>query len=880
MLSYRYARLRLLMGVLGLALLLPSQAFAQKKRNAEPTETPKEEKSAFQKLIDEAEHLPGFFDMYKKDGHLYLAIPEDRLGEEFLITYEIAQGIGARSLFGGTMLNIFEGSVVALEKHGEKVYLLRRPHRYVAAEGSPEAEAIALTFSSSVLESAKVETKRDEDEALLIDVYNWFVSDLSGISNRVRFAVSNNPGRPGRASFDKSRSYLETVKAFPKNNNIRAKLTFKPGEPTFLRTVPDSRYVPVSVHYVFSELPAEPMTPRLADDRVGYFMTVHKDFSNDEKTFFKRYVNKWRLECADAPGADGLCTPKEPITYYIDHTVPERYRQVMIDGVEAFDEAFENAGFRDGIRAEILPEDADAEDIRYATLRWNTSDEVGYGAIGPSVVDPRTGEILDADILFEANMVLGFKNAWRTMVNPAAAIESMFEASPEELEALAQGGEAAMLGAELAAQGTLLRTILAARGEIGPNEPVPPEYVNEALKWVTMHEVGHTLGLRHNFRSSADTPLDKLYDKSWTAENGVFSSVMEYPTPNIAPNGQANGHFYNTGMGSYDRWAIAYGYTPSPDRAEALARESALPGHAYGTDEDARGSGALDPTVNVYDLGGDPLMWGKQQAELIQGVLQKVPSSVLADNTPYFEVTDAFQTLLFQYGRAVATGVKYIGGQYQYRDHNGDVQARAPFVPVEKDRQREALDFIVEAAFSPEAFEVPQEVLQQMGADRWSHWGNSNNYNGRIDFPLHEMVLGMQRTLLRRVTNPFVFARIRDAEMKYGPEAVLGIPELMEGLTEAVWSEVWSAPGQNIPAMRRDLQRAYLDRMTEIVTDAPDRTPADARAVARLRLEDLQDRLTRRLTPPFSFDDYTLAHLRECQARIEKALEAGLELSN
>ncbi|HUF09498.1 MAG TPA: zinc-dependent metalloprotease, partial [Rhodothermales bacterium] len=252
----------------------------------------------------------------------------------------------------------------------------------------------------------------------------------------------------------------------------------------------------------------------------------------------------------------------------------------------------------------------------------------------------------------------------------------------------------------------------------------------------------------------------------------------------------------------------------------------------------------------------------------------------LADDEPYLEATIALQMLLAQYVNAVGLGVKYIGGQYQYRDHYGDPDGRPPFVPVEKVRQREALEFIVESAFSENAFKIPQDVLQQLGALRWTHWGIENNFNGRIDYPLREQVRAVQRVLLERITSPYVFARILDAEFKYGEDAVLGIPELMTELTEAIWSESWSAPGTNVSAMRRDLQRAYIDRLTHLLTKAPERTPADARAVTRTTLEDLSARLDRRLSPPFSFNDYTLAHLKECRARIERALDAGLELTN
>jgi hypothetical protein len=828
----------------------------------------------FAELTRGAEARTGFFDTYRKGDKLWIAVPRERLGEPFLLNFEIAQGIGAGGLFGGTMLNIFEGSIVAFERHGDRVFLVQRPHRFVAGDDPAVQKAVDLTFGSSVLASAKLESIR-EDSALVFDIHDWLVSDLSGIGELVKAAISR-PGREGRATFDRERSWLESVKAFPENLNLRAKLTFRPEPQAPFASVPDGRYIPVSIHYSFAKLPERPMEPRVADDRVGYFMTVHKDFSNDDRDdFFVRYVNRWRLEPKGQPGPDGRVEPVKPIVYYLDPNIPEAYRPYIKAGVEAWNRAFEAAGWKNAIRAEMLPEGADAEDLRYPTIRWNTSDQPGYGAIGPSIVDPRTGEILDADILIEANMVLGFKRDWRTKVSPGVAIQEMLAASPEELAFAAAGGEVASLGAALAAQGATLRALLVAEGEIAPGEPVPMEYVGQALKWVTMHEVGHTLGLRHNFRASVDTPIEKLTDPAWAEERGVFSSVMDYPSVNLEAYG-TGGYFYNPGVGSYDRWAIAYGYTPDAARAAELAREAARPGHAYGTDEDARGPGALDPTVNVYDLGADPLAWGRMRADRIAKLWPTLAEHVLTDDSRYADLTDAYRTLLGEYSRALAAAVKYIGGQYQYRDHVGDPDGRAPFVNVPKAKQQEALALLRTHAFDEAAFALPRDVLARFGANRWSHWGENNTWNGRIDFPLLEQVLELQTALLNQMTHPLVFARIRDAELKFGASEVLTIPELMNGLTQSIWSEVGSGGTRNIPALRRDLQRAHLDRMTEILVTPPARMPADARAVARMLLEDLDRKIAARLQAS-GLDDYTRAHLRESRARIEKALQAGLE---
>jgi len=865
-------------------LLLPACASSQKtmdsETSAEQNEQKKEE-SKFDELTKDTEKVEGYFDLYHKDDKLYLSVPKDRLNEQFLMSYELSRGIGSSFLFGGLMLN-HEGLVVSFEDHEGKLFLVQHPVRYKADEGTPESKAVDLSFGTSVVETAKIEAYNADSTEILINVYDWFVGDISGISNSVGYVVSTTPGRPGRVSFDKSRSHVEKIQAFPENVNISAKLTFRNAEQGGPRPVPDSRFIPLSLFYTMVKLPEEPMQPRMADDRTGYFMMVHKDFTDDNDTFFRRYVNRWRLECDGPAGSDGLCDPIKPITYYIDHTVPEQYREPMMEGVEAWSDAFEAAGFRNAVQAEMLPDSVMAEDIRYPTLRWNTNDQSLYGAIGPSVVDPRTGEILDADILFEANMLLGTKDDYREFVEPRKAIDRIFDVSDEEIALMSKGIKTGSFYNEMNMQMQLAHSLMAARGETDISDPVSKEFVNEFMKFVTMHEVGHTLGLRHNFRSSVDTPVDKLYDKEWSNNRGLANSAMEYPSVNLHPEDPSkDGHYYTPGVGSYDRWVISYGYTPDDEEAKTIARRAAKDGHAYGTDEDAWGSNAVDPHVNVWDLGADPLAWGKDRADLLSGLIPRLPEIVLEDNTPYYEATDLFQTYLFQYAGTLAPAVKYIGGQHQYRDHVGDPEGRMPFVPVSKEKQQEALDMIVQYALSADAITLPREVYQQMGADRWSHWGNSNTYGGRIDYPLHQTLVGIQSSLLTQLFNPVRLSRLRDTEVKFGEENTLTIPDLMSQVTEAVWTEVWNSPGSNIESNRRDLQRAYLNEVIELVTDAPDGMPADARSVARVQLRELSKKLERRMAPPaYNFNEYTRAHLEESKARIDAALQAGLTLEN
>ncbi|MDH5804119.1 MAG: DUF5117 domain-containing protein, partial [Gemmatimonadota bacterium] len=335
--------------VLVMMLLFALPASTQARQEADSTEQQEENPfEDFEKLVDGAETIEGFFDLYTKEGKLYLAVEQDRLNEGFLMDTRVAQGIGASGLYGGTTLTYFEMDLMALEKHGERVYLVKRPHRFGAGSDARVQGAVDITYGSSVVQSADVEAVRP-DSALVLDVSNWFLSDLSGVGPLVRRATRSPSGGLGTATFDRDRSYFEGASSFPENTNIEAKLTFRTSQPASLASVPDGRYIPVTIHYTLAELPERPMEPRLADDRVGFFATVHKDFSTEDSTFFRRHVNRWRLEPGERVG--NRWRPVEPITYYVDHNVPDEYREWFKEGIENWNTAFEAAGWVDAIRA-------------------------------------------------------------------------------------------------------------------------------------------------------------------------------------------------------------------------------------------------------------------------------------------------------------------------------------------------------------------------------------------------------------------------------------------------------------------------------------------------------------------------------------------------
>jgi uncharacterized protein DUF4953/uncharacterized protein DUF5117 len=843
----------------------------------------------WKKVTKDTEVKRGFFTLYTKRENLYLELAPDQLDKPVLGIFSLARGIGMNGVLGGLPVN---DRLLEFHRSGDRVLVIEKNTRFTAPAGSPIEKARDLSVGNSVIASLKVESVHDSSKAVLVDLAPFLVSDLPDIGEWMRGAFQGKG-----VKFDKDRSALSSVKSFPENVEIEALLTYSPNDrQNFgLATVPDDRYIPVTIHYSFSKLPEKPMVPRLGDDRTGYFLTVMKDFSRDTKEhFFVRYANRWRLEKKDPSAA--LSEPVKPIVYYIDHTVPERYRDYVRQGVERWQKAYEAAGFKNAIIAKDAPNDPewDPEDVRYSTIRWITSSPPSFGAIGPSRVDPRTGEILDADILFEASIV---QRRWRihqTLMGnnpPASAEASSVAAWPG-----ADPEHRCELQAGMAGGGALAQLAMAMNDAAAPmTGPLWEQYIGDMLIHTTMHEVGHTLGLRHNFRSSMATPMAKLHDKPWTAQNGLVASVMDYATPNIDYTSTHQGEYYSVWPGTADAWMIRYGYAPSGasdadadyEFARKIADESEQPGHEYSTDEDTNGPFALDPRTNHWDLGDDPLAFARERADWISGMWKnsKLEERVLAEGGEYPVLRRAVDGMFEQYGIALNLAVKWVGGQFNSRSHRGQPGAVAALRPVPAARQREALDFIAARGFAANAFSVDPGLLNKLGPDRWSHWGVAEQFGiftgPRLDYNFNDKALALQTGLLETLTAPMLLARLREAESRSAEPYRMA--EHFDRLTRAIWGEVGgaSAPALKVldgPGTRRELQRAYVDRLAGMVVAPAPGTPDDARALARLQLTRIDGRASRTLAGEVPLGDYTRAHLMESRARIKRAVEAGREV--
>ena len=836
----------------------------------------------WKKVTKDAEVLKGYFTLYKKRESLYLELAPGQLNQPVLGVFSFARGIGSNFLLGGLPLN---DHLLEFQRFGDHVLVLEKNTRFVSPGDDAFDKARDLSYGQSVLASLKIESIDDSSKAVLVDLAPFLVSDLADLAEGMRGAVGKS------MRFDKERSALTSVKTFPENSEIEALLTYSPNDRLNygLPTVPDDRYVPVTVHYSFSKLPEKPMTPRLADDRTGYFLTAVKDFTRDTgDNYWRRFVNRWRLEKKDPTAA--LSEPVKPIVFYLDHTIPIRYRPHIKQGIEAWNKAFEAAGFKNAILAKDAPDDPnwDPEDVRYSTIRWIVSSEPSFGAIGPSRVDPRTGEILDADILFEGSIVQRRLQVFRR-ISPDAIAENVAPSMKEwpsfiSPEHRCDAPLGILQGASLAQIGMMVD------GTIPAGAPLPEKFIGEMLVHVTLHEVGHTLGLTHNFRSSTSTPWDKLQDRDWTHQHGLTGSVMDYATPNLSADRAKQGDYYGITAGDADLWMIRYGYQPSGATdidadyafARTIAAESTLPGHEYSNDADTYPADALDPRTNIWDLGDDPLKFGKGRAEWIANLWKspKLEDRILGSDGSYPTLRNAMDDLLSQYAVALGMGVKWVGGQYHARNHRGQTGMVEPLQLVSAAKQREALDFLAQRAFAPDAFVMSPEILNRLAPDRWNHWGMPNAWGGggaRLDYDLGDKAFAIQNALLGQLTQPKLLARLREAESR-GPES-FRMSELFDRLTKMTWGEVTAgAAGMKTlerPTTRREVQRAFVDRLAIMVVNPAPGTPDDARALARLQLTRIDGRAAQVLGGKAPLGDYTRAHLLETRARIKRALEAA-----
>jgi hypothetical protein len=598
-----------------------------------------------------------------------------------------------------------------------------------------------------------------------------------------------------------------------------------------------------------------------------------------------------------------LSPPERRIEFYIEKTVPVHLRPVVRSGILEWNKAFEKLGYDNAIVVHDQADDDtdhDPEDVRYNFFRWITA-EAGF-AMGPSRVNPLTGQILDADIIFDASFLQHWSTEWEFLGPPQMA--ALMGGEGTELAHLRHGqlkladgldkntksaphfhlpGSECALCNGMKQQMAFAGALLYNRGETDAAGKLPEAFLKQALKEVVMHEVGHTLGLRHNFKASTWKTLAEISDPA-KANEPTVASVMDYNPTNIAPKGQPQGAYYTSTIGPYDYWAIEYGYKGLGDEDKELAKiasRAAEPGLDYGTDEDTRGTIDSDPLSNRFDLGNDINEFAKRQMAIASELMPEIVKKSVQDGQGYQRARQAFGMLLSEYWRTALFTARLPGGIYVARDHKGDPNARAPFRMVETDKQRAALKLLTETAFNPPP--VPPDVLNFLASTRWSHWGIREPM--RVDYPIHNTILAMQSRVLGQLMSMTTLTRLHDNEVKAPPEAdIYTLAEHLRLIVDGVFTE-WKTPAKGdytvrkplIGSYRRNLQRVMVKELAFYVTSPFAGVPEDVRTMARFHLRELQQQIAATLAnAEVKLDDYSKAHLIDCNERIKQALDVHI----
>lgn len=845
---------------------------------------------SYASVVKDAKKTEGLFTLWQKDDKVWIELKPEDFDKPFFLSPKIASGIGEGGLFGGSMARSWGAAygkpqVVEFRKVHKQVQMIAVNTAYAAQAGTPEAAAVKAAFSPSLLGSSLLASQpQPESKAVLIEANGLFVSDMLGIGMQLQRAFKMGYG------FDTRHSAIMELHGSPDEVTLQVMNHYAtssiPGDADVPAALPDARSLFVTMHYSLARLPEHPMAPRRADPRIGHFTTNVNDFGDDTARSPRvRWVNRWRLEKKDP--ALALSEPVKPITYWLDHTIPQKYRGAITEGILEWNKAFEKIGFRNAIVVKVQPDGADFDtlDLGHASIRWMTNASPQFGAIGPTHVDPRSGEILDADIAFESlssrsirtlrAQVMGreLMKDWPGLASPDAERTGR---NAHDLLACDYADQAAeQLGYAL--------DVLEARGDLAPDSPEAQRFVLQYLKDTAMHEVGHTLGLRHNFRASTVYSEAQLNDAAFTAANGNSGSVMEYAPINLPRPGEKGGVPFQSTLGPYDYWAIEYAYKPfapgtTPQQEQAalakIAARSSEPLLAYATDED--NFLGVDPDAVQFDLGRDPIAFARKRIEIARDLLKKQEGRELQPGQDYSVLRRAVNYALRDVSRSASVLARQIGGVRTLRDFPGS--GRDPLTPVPAALQREALDVLTRGVLSAESFRISPALARRMAPDYQERTDAVFEVGGsaaavQTDFSMDSLVASLQRSLLAQLMSDTVMARIVDSEAKAArPAEAFHLSELFARLNGEVWSELGARSG-DIPTLRRELQREHVNRLSALLLRPASLSRSDARSLLRVESQGLLARIQAAARRP-GLSPEARAHLADSADTLQLALAA------
>lgn len=846
----------------------------------------------------------------KETGRLLAVLPMNYEQRLVMIAATVSGGDEQAGVMGPTWYGSWK-------KIGKDRLIFLQPNFIQRSTGDEQSKAsVKQLYTDTVLFDVPILSMKNgapvvDMQSLLLGVMSKVASPYGGYGPTIR-------------GINAKLASLEKAKAFPENVEIAYR-------------APDRDGRMVSLHWSFRDFPEnKTFKPREADDRVGFF-NVYFNEMGDPGTDqpFRRYITRWDLEKADP--SRNLSPPRQPIVWYIENTTPIRYRRYVREGILAWNQAFEKIGIYNAM--EVYQQDADTgahmdkdpEDARYNFFRWNSSNQ-GY-AIGPSRWDPRTGEIVEADVVWHAGLTNAIINAFYKNITAAAAMQSF---TPETLAWLdthpqwdprvrlappmvrdrllesrrdeAPGDDRAPLYDDGASrfsidterryldelEGVTCRigeftalniALYAAVVDTGLTKPaengdvldgIPEEFLGPMIRYIAAHEVGHTLGLQHNFGASTIRTLDEINTSTGEATIG---SVMEYAAANVVEPNEEQGPFATPRVGPYDEWAIAFGYGDEKDREEILKGVSD-PEHIFLSPYATIGP---DPRAQTWDLGADPLDFAERQLTIVRELRAKLVDDLVEDGQSWNKARQRYNALLGTHIHAVAIAARWVGGSYTNWDRKGDPGDRNPIEDVPAETQRRALALIISNTFSEDAFGLTPDMIRKFGLQYWPDEPGFGAVLQDPSYSIHDTIAGVQAAALTMILNPTTLRRLYDNEFRTANQKnPITLSEVFSDVTRQIWREmdepgtgVYTASKPMISSFRRNLQREHLERLIDLALLRDAASPAQ-RAIAnlsRLKLREINVKLEK-MAQNTRLDDYTLSHCLDCQARIKPALEA------
>ncbi|MBI3416665.1 MAG: zinc-dependent metalloprotease [Verrucomicrobia bacterium] len=780
-------------------------------------------------IVGTNQKFEGLFTLYqdKTNGATHILIKQSQLGKEFIYFTHTRDGVLAAGHFRG---DFKDNRIFSLRKHFNRIEFVSENTSFYFDQTNALHRAASANISPAILVSQEIVAEDAAKGEFLIKADPIFLTE-----SLFQVKPSPNPdARPGQTfnlgSLSKDKTKTVSIKNYPANTDVVVEYVYENPAPTVSggEEVTDPRNVSIQMQHTLIEMPVNDYQPRFDDPRVGYFTDQVTDLTSPSVTPYRDLIHRWHLVKKDK--AAKLSEPVEPIVWWIENTTPVELRDTIRDAALAWNEAFEVAGFKNAMVVKVQPDDADwdAGDIRYNVLRWTSSPNPPFGGYGPSFVNPRTGQIIGADIMLEFIYVSNRLRAEKIFskagldLEDAETLEKNFD--PRRCSLGHHLHLSTLFGAE---------TLKVA----GASPTKVTELIKESLYFLILHELGHTLGLNHNMKSSQlHSPAD-INNRELTARVGLTGSVMDYPAINLAPPGQSQGQYFTTKPGPYDKWAIEFGYSeasidPAVERerlAKILAR-STEPALAFGNDaDDMRAPGhAIDPRVMINDMSSDAITYSAGRIKLANDVMGKIKDRILARGESHQELLNAYFILTSEMASAAATISRYIGGVYVDRGMVGQPNAGAPFTPVSYADQKRALAALRSGLFAPKSFDAPNRLYDFLQTQRRGF----NHFNEPEDPKIHARALAIQRNVLNHLLHARVLTRITDSRL-YGNTYTL--PEFLDDLTNAVFEE--DAAG-DVNTFRQNLQLEFVNRLTGMIGDAGRGRfdyPTQSIALAKLR---------------------------------------------